>query len=108
MKNVFEFARKYFTNPNIINYIDLHEAQYLECKHISLSNLQALLCFKINGRKKEYVVDSFVYNNQLIKYDNGTFKLMTGAELDRDKVFWVIIGFDSINISLKKFLSKIY
>ena len=101
MKNVFDFANRYFKNTNIINYIDLHEA-HLDCEYYNLTNLQAIICFKIKGPKKEFYVDSIIYNNKLIKYEKETFKLIGAAELDRNNDFLVIISFESIDESLKK------
>jgi hypothetical protein len=106
MGKVFEFAEKYFKNVNIINYINLYKMQNLDCKYYNLSNTQAIICFKIKGKKQEYEVDSFIYNNHLIKYENNTFKLAGSSILERDNDFLVVIGFDSIVPSFKLFLSK--
>ena len=101
MKTVFDFANCYFKNVNIINYIDLHET-HLDCEYYNLTNLQAIICFKIKGQKKEFQVDSIIYKNKLIKYAKDTFKIIGTAELERNNDFLVIISFESIDDSLKQ------
>ena len=103
MKYAFDFANLYFTNANIINYIDLHET-HLDCEYNNLTKFQAIICFKIKGQKKEFQVDSIIYSNKLIKYEKDTFKLMGDAELERNNDFLVIISFESIDESLKKLI----
>ena len=100
---VFEFAENYFNKVNIINYINLNKV-HLDCKYYNLSSCQAILCYKIKG--KEYEIDSFIYNNNLIKCENNSLKLNNVPALDRDNDFLVIISFDSMKSLLKDFISK--
>ena len=104
MKNVFDFANRYFQNANLINYIDLSEV-HIDCNYNNLTSRQAIICFKLKGNKKDFKVDSIIYNNKLIKYTNDTFKLIGPPKLDRNNDFLAVVGFDSINESFKIFIN---
>jgi hypothetical protein len=101
---VFEFTNKYFINVNIINFIDLHKT-HIDCHYYNLSKNQAIICLKIN-KKNKYIVDSFIYNNRLIKYKDDNLEFGNKTELERDNDFLVFINFDNICSSLKVFFSQ--
>ena len=99
-----EFAEKYFNNITIFHYIDLSKA-HLNIEYKNLSNNQAIICLKIE-QKKKYKVDSFIYRDNLIICKGENFEFKKHAILDRDNDFLVAINFESISESLKKFLKN--
>ena len=101
---VTEFAEKYFNNITIFHYIDLSKA-HLNIEYKNLSNNQAIICLKIE-QKKKYKVDSFIYRDNLIICKGENFESKKHAILDRDNDFLVAINFESISESLKKFLKN--
>ena len=102
---VFDFAKNYFNNIKIENFVDLQNT-HLECEYYNLTKQKAILCIKkIN--KNEYNIDSFVYNNIFIKVnDNNLIIEKSDNSLDRGNDILVIINFDSINYNLKALLNN--
>ena len=96
---LFDFTKDYFLNTYIISYIDLHKSRF--DMHIdNLSLKKAIICIKLKNQK-QYIIDSFIYNNYKYKIENDTIIKINNRELDRDNDFIIIIGFDSILDSLK-------
>ena len=101
---VFDFAKEYFINVRLENYIDLQKA-HLDCKCQNLSKNKAIICLK-KGNEDEFQVCSFIYNYRLIKLEQNVLKEEASDILDRDNDFMVIIKFDSIKKDLKILLSN--
>ena len=91
---VFEFAKDYFINTNIIGYIDLRKT-HIDIQYFnSLPIKQAAVFLKL-ASLDEYKVDSLIYKNYLFKQENNELKLIKNFKIDRNNDFIVIICFDS-------------
>ena len=102
---LFDFAKDYFENVNIISFIDLHET-HLDCQYLNYLTIKQAMIFLKLIKKNEYEVDSLIYNNHLFKKDNNELKLKNIIKLGRYNDFMVIIGFSSILDTLKMLFLK--
>ena len=99
-ETLFDFAKDYFENTNIISYIDLHK-NHLDCRYYNrLTKKQAMVCLKLT-KKNEYNVGSLIYNNYMFENKNDGLKLKNNIKLDKDNDLIIFISFDSILESLK-------
>ena len=83
----------------VIKYFDLHKAP-LDIIIANQSLKQAIICIKLKNQK-EYIIDSFIYNNSKFKIENDIITKNNNIQLDRDNDLVIIIGFDSIHKNLK-------
>ena len=96
---LFDFTKDYFLNTYVIKYFDLHKAP-LDIIIANQSLKQAIICIKLKNQK-EYIIDSFIYNNSKFKIENDIITKNNNIQLDRDNDLVIIIGFDSIHKNLK-------
>ena len=99
---VYEFAYNYFNNVEIDHYINLSKI-HPDIEFKDLSKNQAIISLVLNEKNK-YEIDSFIYNNYLIKCEGDNLKFIGKAYLIQDNDFLVVINFDSICESLKNLI----
>ena len=103
---IFDFAKEYFNNVTIKNFIDLQKV-HLDCKFQNLSNKTAIICLKKSDEyKNKFKVCSFIYNYHFIDVVNETLIEKQNKIFDRDNDVLVIIKFETITESLRIFLSQ--
>jgi hypothetical protein len=91
---VFEFAKDYFKDVKIINFMDLRKNHYLDFDYYSLTKKQAMVSIKVID-ENQYQINSLIYNKKIFKIENDEFKLILN-KLDENIDFIVVISFDSI------------
>ena len=96
---LFDFTKDYFINTYLIKYINLHKAP-LDIIIDNQSSKQAIVCVKLKNQK-EYIIDSFIYNNYKFKIENNIITKNNNIQFDIDNDFIIVIGFDSIHDNLK-------
>ena len=106
-KIIFEFAKKYFIEVKIEHYLDLRKA-HIDIEYRNLLENQAIICLKINEKNK-YIIDSFIYNEHLIKCKDEHLEITDNIyldNLDSDNDLLVRINFSDISESFKHWLKN--
>ena len=106
-KIIFEFAKKYFIEVKIEHYLDLRKA-HIDTDYRNLLENQAIICLKINEKNK-YIIDSFIYNEHLIKCEDEHLEITDNIyldNLDSDNDLLVRINFSDISESFKHWLKN--
>ena len=106
-KIIFEFAKKYFIEVKIEHYLDLRKA-HIDTDYRNLLENQAIICLK-KKKKNKYIIDSFVYNDHLIKFKDEHLEITDNIyldNLDSDNDLLVWINFSNISEDFKHWLKN--
>jgi len=99
---VFEFAKNYFNNIKIINYVDLHKT-HLDCRFKNFNKSNAIICLKLTD-KDIYDISAVILADCMIKIKNDEFLVSKEIIFERDNDYLVAISFESIGGELKSIL----
>ena len=99
---VFEFAKNYFNNIKIINYVDLHET-HLDCQFNNVAKCNAIICLKLTDKGK-YAINTIILMDCIIRIKNDEFLVSKEIIFERRNDYLVTISFESIGDSLKSIL----
>ena len=101
---VFEFAKNYFNNIKIINYVDLHKT-HLDCQFKNFTKSNAIICLKLTDQDK-YDINAVILTDCMIKIKNDEFLVSKEIIFERDNDYLVAISFESIGDSLKSIIKN--